>query len=214
MLNCFLKKLFGKYCCSQEDRMIYQVCGSDKFAETTFVVDQFDSKDKAEKKLKECRDSVMSQPESLRDSFWISETTSKQLQQYERREKELREARLAAQSYDREMLREDAKYLLQGLAKQLSGRHITPGKEHDAEFLVMNQSPKMCYRQILLGASGTVSGGTYIDLEIQFKDGGKIGSALLFFKSEAEQRVWMETKESLAETISILEDRIKEYFEI
>lgn len=52
---------------------IYRVWGEDTFAHETFVVASYANKEAAEAKLMECRNSVLDQPEELRDTFWIGE---------------------------------------------------------------------------------------------------------------------------------------------
>lgn len=198
-----------------KQKKLYQLCGIDTFEGRNFVVQQFDSKFDAVRKLIKCRIGVLKQPKDLRDTFWINETTEEDIQRRAKIEADAREARYWAKWYDRATLRGEVDDLLADIRDQIKDKPLSFNcgiDIHDAIAVIENNNPDICYWKIIIYAHSYENGNLCIHTKI-FLNSGKASRAIKFLKTEAEEREWLNKPESIDEATSEIEDLIKKYFE-
>lgn len=198
-------------------QMIYRVYGEDTFAHETFMVAEFKTREAAEKKLAECRASVMDQCEELRDTFWIVECTPKQVEEADRREAREREERMNARYYDKELLKQDLETLLAMIGKQLQGKHLSfsfsmENLGHDAEAGIPNSSNRVNYDAIRLYADSYDNGNCNLNIAV-YLGGYKASNLVAGFGSEDELLTWLHSEQSLQDAMATVEHLIELFFE-
>lgn len=195
-------------------KIIYRIYGEDTYNHETFFVAELSTKEEAEAKLKECRESVMDQCEELRDSFWIAEMTEERLEESKRQAAEYEARRMAARTYDDKQLIENIYTLVDSIKSQLRDKNLSfcstkDNKYHDAEKKIF---PKIdvCYNSITMYVTSYESGRSCISLNIYF-DREIVDRGIKVFSSEQDMRQWLYSTDSYNDTFNAMEKLTKEY---
>ncbi len=195
-------------------KTIYRVYGMDTYDHETFTVADFDTREEAEAKLKECRDSVMDQCEELRDSFWIAEMTHKEFVEHQKQEAELRAARYAACAFDRKQLEENCKSALESIKTQIAGKTFSynwdgSNEKNEAEAEVIPEK-KVCYNYLVMYLYSTKGGRLGIQLKPYFYE-TCVEKFIALFDTEDELHSWLDSPESVQDTIRTMVELIDKY---
>lgn len=195
-------------------KTIYRVYGMDTYDHETFTVADFDTREEAEAKLRECRESVMDQCEELRDSFWITEMTHKQQVESQKHEEELNAALYAARAFDKELLEENCKSLIDSIKSQLNDKSLSycwdgSNSHNDAEAEVIPEK-EVCYSVIAMHVFSMKNGRIAIQMKPYFHE-ITVERIFASFDSEEEFRYWLNSSKSVMDSILTMVDMIEEY---
>lgn len=182
---------------------IYRVCGEDTYAHESFIVQEYNNREEAEVKLKECRDSVMDQCEELRDSFWIAEITQEQKIAETRLEAKLRSTSYSSRHCDMALLDNHITTLLKSIWEQLSNKKLGYDfvfieKNFDADAKVIPQK-KNCYTALQMKIISNKDGSIYVDYYVSLHC---IVANRMFkaFATENDFRCWLKSEDGLTDT--------------
>lgn len=195
-------------------KTIYRVYGMDTYDHKTFTVAEFENKEEAEAKLRECRESVMDQCEELRDSFWITEMTHKQQVESLKHEAELSAVLYAARTFDKVQLEENCKSLIDNIKSQLKDKSLSfswdgSNSHNDAEAEVIPEK-KVCYSVIAMHVFSMKNGRIAIQMKPYFHE-MTVERIFASFDSEDEFRYWLNSSKSVKDSILTMADMIEEY---
>lgn len=195
-------------------KTIYRVYGMDTYDHETFTVADFGTREEAEAKLKECRDSVMDQCEELRDFFWIAEMTHKEFVERQKQEAELRAVRYAARAFDMTQLEENCKSVLESIKTQIAGKTFSYNWDgsnecNEAEAEVIPEK-KVCYNYLVMYLYSTKGGRLGIQLKPYLYE-TCVEKFIALFDSEDELHSWLDSPESVQDTIRTMVELIDRY---
>lgn len=195
-------------------KTIYRVYGMDTYNQESFTVADFENKEEAETKLKECRESVLDQCEELRDSFWIAEMTHKQHVESQKHEAELHADLSTARTFDKEQLEKNCKSLLDSIISQLANKKLSYSWNgnndlNDAKAEVIPEK-KVCYSVIAMHVFSMGNGRITIQLKPYFYD-ITVDRIFMSFESEDELHYWLNSSKSVHDSVMTMVDMIEEY---
>jgi hypothetical protein len=154
-----------------EEEAYYELWGTDTFDGNSFLIKIYENKDEAEEMLCELEQDVLSQDESVRDTFWIVETSMEKIKERERLENEWRDQLNKKWNYDDDRLRSYVIFLVKRLMEiiDLDKRGFT--KKQSTLLEENNPHEEDCYSLIALEYVKSKLGNS-VGTKIEFRDGG------------------------------------------
>lgn len=153
------------------EKTYYEVWGNDTFANETYFCGRYEDRDKAMKALADAKQDALSQTESLRDTFWMTETTMGKIKERERLEDERRGRIYKRWHYDDDRLRNHVILLVKQLAEVVDMDERGLINERITFLQENNPHEEDCYIYVALeyykGERGNAVGTV-----IKFRDGG------------------------------------------
>jgi hypothetical protein len=149
----------------------YELWGEDTFARDVFLIKIYENEGEAEARLKELEESVLDQDESIRDTFWIKETSTEEIKEREQLEEERRDQLDKQWDYDDDRLRKYVIDLVNQLMKFVRKEKIYFVWKRTTLLEKINPNEEDCYSSIALEYFKGKSSSS-IGTKIKFRDGG------------------------------------------